>query len=179
MEFSILYWIQRLRHPILDELMQAVTFLGDAGWIWILLGVVLFCGKRTRRCGAAVLLSLLIGFFVGNLMLKNLVGRSRPSWIDQSIALLIANPDDFSFPSGHTLAGFEAAVSVLLYDRRKGTAVLILAVVIGLSRLYLFVHFPSDVLAGALLGTGIAYAAHWCVEKITALVGETYGGTMD
>ncbi len=160
MDFSILYQLQALHDPLLDRLMVALTFLGDKGWFWILLGGALLCCKKTRAWGAAVLLSLTVGFFLGNCLLKELVGRSRPCWLDETVRLLVAVPRDFSFPSGHTMAGFEAAVSIFLYDRRWGLAALCLAALIGFSRLYLFVHFPTDVLAGALLGTGIAVAVH-------------------
>lgn len=165
MEFSILYWLQGLHGPVLDRLMTAVTFLGNGGWFWIVLGLVLLAGKRTRKVGLAVLLSLLGGLIIGNVFLKNLVCRSRPCWLDPSVPLLISSPHDFSFPSGHTLASFEGAVSVWLYHRRWGTVLLVLAAVIGFSRLYLFVHFPTDVLAGAVLGTLIAVTVHWVLER--------------
>lgn len=169
MEFSFLYWLQGLHQPWLDRMMVAVTSLGDAGWLWIAIGCVLFCRKKTRSCGLAVLLSLAVGFLAGNCLLKNVIARSRPCWIDPGILLLVENPQDYSFPSGHTLAGFEAGVSILLLHRKWGMAALVLAVLIAFSRLYLFVHFPTDVLAGAILGTGIAVGVNalgqWVKEK--------------
>ena len=165
LEFSILYWLQELHNPFLDQLMPAVSFLGNSGWAFIVLGIVLFCMKRTRRVGLAVLLSLAGGFLIGNVLLKNLVMRSRPCWIDQAVPLLVPNPHDFSFPSGHTLASFETAVSVFLYSRRWGIPLLILAVLIALSRLYLFVHFPTDVLSGMALGIFIGWYIHRTIEN--------------
>lgn len=165
MEFSILYWLQSLHSPSLDTLMTAVTFLGQVGWFWILTGAALVCMRKTRSCGIAVLLAIGAGFLLGNCLMKNLVGRSRPCWIDPSVALLVANPKDFSFPSGHTLVSFEAAVSILFYHRRWGIAALVLACMIGFSRMYLFVHFPTDVLAGALMGTGIAFCVRWLMKE--------------
>lgn len=165
LEFSLLFWIQGLRTPLLDQVMVWLSFLGNAGWLWIAAGAGLFCTKKTRMCGTAVLLSLAAGFLIGNCLLKNGIARSRPCWIiDRDIQLLISIPKDFSFPSGHTLAGIEASLSILFFYRRWGTAALILAVLIGFSRLYLFVHFPTDVLAGAVLGTGIAVFVHWLVR---------------
>lgn len=164
MEFAFLIWLQGLHTPWLDKLMVAVTFLGDGGWIWIVTGCVLFCIKKTRKCGLAVLLSLAAGFLAGNCFLKNFIARSRPCWmldVHTSVVLLIKNPLDYSFPSGHTLAGFEAGVSILCFDRKWGLAALFLAVLIAFSRLYLFVHFPTDVLAGAVLGTAIAFGVHY------------------
>ena len=166
MEFSFLYWLQELRNPFLDSLMPAVTFLGNGGWFWIFLGVILLAGKRTRKTGLAVLLSLLAGLIIGNLFLKNLVARSRPCWIDPSVPLLIGVPQDYSFPSGHTLASFEAAVSVWFYNRRWGTVLLVLGVIIGFSRMYLFVHFPPDVLGGILTGIFCAAAAFYLTRAV-------------
>lgn len=176
MEFSILYWLQGLHRPWLDQLMAAVTFLGEGGWFWIAAGIILFCVKKTRPVGLAVLLSLTAGFFIGNCFLKPVIRRQRPCWIDPGIALLIANPDDYSFPSGHTLASFESAVSIFLYRRKWGMAALTLALLIAFSRLYLFVHFPTDVLAGALLGTFIAVMVHRLMEKHCRLGTAGYGG---
>lgn len=164
MEFEILYWIQQLRTPALDEIMTAVTFLGDGGWFWIALGTALFAVPRTRRTGAAMLISLAAGFILGNVILKNAVARQRPCWLDPMVALLIENPSDYSFPSGHSLASFEGAVSILLYHKKWGVAAVVLAALIACSRLYLFVHFPTDVLAGSLLGILIAVIVHRWME---------------
>ena len=164
MELEWLYWIQGVRNPFLDGVMPAVTFLGNGGWFWILAGAVLLAVPKTRKMGFCVLLSLLLGLILGNGLLKNLIARSRPCWLDESVALLIKVPEDYSFPSGHTLASFEAAVSILLYRRKWGILAVALACLIGFSRLYLFVHFPSDVLGGAVLGTAIACTVHWLAE---------------
>lgn len=155
-----MYMIQKLHTPFLDEVMKGITFLGESGWFWILVAVLLFCQKRTRKIGLAVALSLAVGLLLGNIILKPLIARQRPCWLDGSIPLLIASPRDFSFPSGHTLASFEGAVSIFLYRRDWGLWALALAVLIAFSRLYLFVHFPTDVLAGAVLGTAIALGVH-------------------
>lgn len=164
-EFHILYFLQELHTPWLDRVMVAATGLGEVGWFWILLGVILFCFKKTRRVGLAVLLSLAAGFLIGNLALKNLVARPRPCWIDPGVALLVNNPSDYSFPSGHTLASFESAFSILLVNRRWGLAALCPALLISFSRLYLFVHFPTDVLAGAVLGIAIALAVKCLLDR--------------
>lgn len=165
MDFQILYAIQNMRGPLLDELMPWITFLGDKGWFWILLAAVFLCIRKTRYLGLAMAVSIAAGALVGNLTLKPLIARQRPCWLDQSVALLVANPRDFSFPSGHTLVSFEAAVSIFLYRRRWGWWALALAALIAFSRLYLFVHFPTDVLAGAVLGTVIALAVHKCLMR--------------
>ncbi len=121
-EFGILYFLQSLHTPWLDVLMKEITSLGDHGIIWILTGVILLCFKKTRIMGLCVILSLAAGFLVGNTFLKNVIARQRPCWVDSSVPLLIHNPRDYSFPSGHTLASFEGAVSIWLYNRKWGTA---------------------------------------------------------
>nr|WP_330398747.1 phosphatase PAP2 family protein [Lacrimispora celerecrescens] len=164
-EFDILYFLQSLHTPWLDVFMKEITSLGDHGIFWILTGAVLLCFKKTRIIGLCVILSLAAGFLVGNTFLKTVIARERPCWIDSSVPLLIHNPRDYSFPSGHTLASFEGAVSIWLYHRKWGTAALILAALIGFSRMYLFVHFPTDVLGGLILGVLIALLVHSIVEK--------------
>ena len=165
LEFSFLYWLQTLHTPVLDRLLTGISFLGNSGACFILLGLALFCFKKTRKTGLAVLLSLLAGLIIGNLGLKHIVMRQRPCWIDEAVPLLLASPHDYSFPSGHTLAAFEAAVSVFLYHRRWGAWLLLFASVMAFSRMYLFVHFPTDVLCGGLLGTLIAIFIHKMLEK--------------
>ena len=170
LEFSFLYLLQTWHSPVLDRLMSGISTLGNGGLCFILLGLVLLCFRKTRRMGAAVLLSLLAGLLVGNLGLKPLVMRRRPCWIDESVPLLLSVPKDYSFPSGHSLAAFETAVSIFLYHRRAGVVMLLFAALMAFSRMYLFVHFPTDVLAGILLGTFLAWFVHLALEKWTKYV---------
>lgn len=175
-EFAFLYFLQSIHTPWLDAVMKSITHLGDSGIFWILTGIILFCFKKTRKMGFCVLLSLAGGLLIGNILLKNLIARDRPCWIDPSIRLLIESPRDFSFPSGHTLASFEGGVSIFLYNRKWGTAALVLAVLIAFSRMYLFVHFPTDVLTGLVLGVVIAIAVHKGVERLVQLRREKSAG---
>ena len=172
MEFEILYTLQNIHTPILDKIMVAITYLGEKGIFWISLGVILLFFKKTRKCGLFMRISMMIGLIVGNGLIKNLVARQRPCWIDNTINLLVANPKDFSFPSGHTLASFEAAITILLFDKRWGMVAVMTAFFIGISRLYLFVHFPTDVLAGAVLGTIIAVSVYHLGNKIEKKISE-------
>lgn len=165
LEFSFLYVLQGLHTPFLDKFMTSVTFLGNSGWFFIVLGAALLCFERTRKTGFLVLVSLLVGLIIGNGAIKHLVMRARPCWIDQTVPLLIENPTDYSFPSGHTLAAFETAFIIFLVNRRWGIPMLGLAAVIGLSRLYLFVHFPTDVLSGMALGIFIAWFVSRTIDK--------------
>ena len=107
--------------------------------------------------GSCVMLlaGLVVAMLAGNLAMKNLFARPRPCWLDESVPLLIARPSDYSFPSGHTMAAAIGATILTAADRRFGWAAIPLAVLIAFSRMYLYVHFPSDILGGAVLGVGI------------------------
>ena len=166
LDFSILYWIQaHLRCPLLDRIMPMLTMLGEYGAVWILLALFLVLRQRHRRGGLTLAAGLICSLVVGNLVLKPLAARPRPCWIDPSVLLLIPVPTDFSFPSGHTLSSFIAAAILLRYDRRFGIPALILALFIAFSRLYLFVHFPSDVGAAILLGVLIGMGVSLLMER--------------
>ena len=166
MDFEILYMINNLHNPILDNIMIGLTYLGDAGLFWIILAIILLFVKKTRKCGILMLISMVLGLIIGNGILKNLIARSRPCWIDTGIQLLINNPTDYSFPSGHTLASFEAATMIFLHNKKLGIISLILAVLIAFSRMYLFVHFPTDILGGAILGIIISVIVYKIAQKV-------------
>lgn len=120
----------------------------------------MLCTKRYRRQGVILLAGLAVGVLVGNVCLKNLIARPRPCWLDDSVKLLISMPTDYSFPSGHTLSSVIGATVLTKTDRRFGWAAIPLAAIIAFSRLYLFVHYSSDILAGALLGVAIGEAVY-------------------
>lgn len=169
LDFSILYWIQEhLRCPPLDWLMPKLSLLGDLGAIWVLLTLGMLIQKRHRRCGLTLAAGLIAGLLAGNVLLKHLAARPRPCWLDPAVTMLISVPRDSSFPSCHSLSSFAAAVILLRYDRRVGVPALVLAALIAFSRLYLFVHFPSDVAAGILLGVLIGLAAWWGIGRLYA-----------
>ncbi|MCD7994798.1 MAG: phosphatase PAP2 family protein [Clostridia bacterium] len=164
-EFQILYTLQELHTPLIDGLMVFITSLGDHGWFWLLMGVLLFSFPRTGLLGGCMLISIAAGFLLGNVLLKNIAARQRPCWLDPSVKLLVRVPGDFSFPSGHSLVSFEGAVCIFLFNRKWGIPALMLAVLIAFSRLYLFVHFPTDVLAGIVMGTAIAWTVVRTVKR--------------
>lgn len=153
MELGVLHFIQSLRSDQVDQLMLFISSLGNFGAIWIALAALLLILTGFRRSGLAVSFALAIDFIVVNLILKPLVGRERPCDIHVPEDMLLACLSDHSFPSGHTAAAFAAAVALILCHKKAGIFALILAFMMGFSRLYLFVHYPSDVIAGALLGT--------------------------
>jgi undecaprenyl-diphosphatase len=156
-EFAFLDFIyQHLYHPISNAFMIFITYLGEFGWIWILISLLLLCKKKYRPYGVLMLCSLLLTFLIGEVGLKNIVGRVRPCDVQASLPILIPRPDGFSFPSGHAASSFTAAVILFHANRKWGIGALILASLIAFSRIYLYVHYPTDVLAGICLGTGIA-----------------------
>lgn len=160
MDFSILYAIQNLRCDALDSIILFITNIaGSYGQIWPIIGAVLCVFKKTRKCGAAMLLFYGLVFVIGQYGLKDLIARARPCHIDETVELLIKRPSSYSCPSTHSAWAFAAAVSILLNHKKWGICALIAALVIAFSRLYLFVHFPSDVLIGAVLGALCAFAA--------------------
>ena len=163
-EFAFLYFLQDLHTPLLDKIMLFFTKMGNIGLPWLAVAVILPFFKKTRPCGIAILLSLLLKEIIGNLALKNLIARERPCWIDPSVPLLISAPSSYSFPSGHTFDGFAASVSIFLYSKKAGIAAIIVATAIAFSRMYLFVHFPTDVLASVVLGILVAVFVHRLVE---------------
>lgn len=159
-EFEILDWFQQLHTPVLTRIMKFASRLGDAGFIWILLGVILLLIPKTRKVGALVTVALILDVVTCNMLLKPLVARTRPYDVNTSIELLVRAPKDFSFPSGHTAASF-AAFAALWFAKEKKLWVpaLVLAVLIAISRMYFYVHYPTDVLAGVLLGIFCGWAA--------------------
>lgn len=165
-ELPILWWIrEHLTNPFLDTVMPYISSLAHSGEFWILLALILLCFKKTRKAGMAMGIAMACGYLIGNMGMKNLFARTRPYDMTE-VELLVAKLHDFSFPSGHTLVSFEAATALTVYHRRWGIAALVLATVIALSRLYLFVHYPTDVLAGALLGVGIGLAVCWVTNRL-------------
>ena len=151
-EFDFLYWLQQFRSPVLDKIMAFLSNIGDMGILWIAIGVILLISKKYRRGGLQMLLAMLLTFIVGNLILKNVFDRPRPCQIDTTINLIVKIPHDASFPSGHTMNGIVSAVSLLYIDKRMGIPAIILASLIAFSRMYNFMHFPTDVIGGFFIG---------------------------
>ena len=167
-EGQVLLWIQdNLRWEPLTPLVKAVTFLGNGGWFWIALAVVLLLFRPTRRAALAAGIGLLLSLLVNNLLLKEWIARTLPYVVTVGLTLLVEVQKDFSFPSGHAGASFAAAVAMFPFlPRRWGVLLIVLAVLIALSRLYVGVHFPTDVLAGALIGTVLGLAASAAARRL-------------
>lgn len=151
---NILQFIQaNMRSSVMDNVMPIITNLGKGLTIWTLIGVILMVNKRYRKYGIMIIFSLILCFIIGNLSLKPLVARTRPfNNIPLLDVLLISPPKDFSFPSGHAMCAFASGTIIFYMNKKLGIVALILSSLIGFSRLYLYVHYPSDVFCGMMIG---------------------------
>lgn len=151
-----------------DAVMPFITSLGDNGFIWIIAAIAFLFFKKTRKMGIMIGVALLVGLILGNGVLKNLFARIRPFDIENALITdpLIGKPLDFSFPSGHTMASFEAATVMLTQDKRFGIPALVLAILIAFSRMYLYVHYPSDILGGIIFGVLFGLLGVAIVNKV-------------
>lgn len=158
MEFSFLYAIPR--SGLLDSFFLGVTKIaGSYGQFWVVIALLLLIFKKTRRAGIAVLIAYVGVFLLGQYGLKNLISRPRPCQIDTAFPLLVSRPSSSSFPSTHSAWAFAGATAIFRQHRKAGIAAYVIAVLIGFSRLYLFLHFPTDVLFGAAMGVALGFAA--------------------
>ena len=170
-DLPILDWIQaNLQSEFLDMVMPIITVFGDGGIFWIACAVLLALLPKTRRIGFGMAFALAMGLVVCNLTLKPLIGRIRPYDLQAdmgvTIKLLIDAQHDFSFPSGHTIASFEACTVMLLGSKKLGIPATILAILIAFSRLYLYVHYPTDVITSIVLGTIFGIIGWWLAGKL-------------
>ena len=165
-EIQVLNFIQDVFGcSFMDFFMYIFSVVGNGGMLWIVTALCLICTKKYRKSGILILLCLLAGLLIGNLAIKPLIQRPRPCWIEPKKLLMIPNPTDFSYPSGHTLSSFISAFILLKTDKRLGISALVVAGLIAFSRLYLFVHFPTDVLSGILLAWLISLPAVKSLKK--------------
>ena len=173
-DLPILDWIQaNLQNGFLDVVMPIITMFGDGGIFWIACAVILLCIPKTRKTGLGMGLALIMGLIVCNITLKPLVQRIRPydfqqEYFQVTIQLLTERMHDYSFPSGHTIASFEAATVLLINNKKLGIPAMILAVLIAFSRLYLYVHYPTDVIFSIFAGILFAFIGNWLAGKIMA-----------
>lgn len=155
-----------LRNAVFDAVMPTISWLGNAGLVWLLLTAVLLCIPKTRKLGFTLMVVLFMDVVVCNGVIKPLVARIRPYELNTAVKLIIAKPLDYSFPSGHAAASF-AATSALYFRRSKlWIPAFLLALLISFSRLYLYVHYPSDVLAGIALGILLGYLAKLVTDVV-------------
>ena len=170
-EAALLLWIQNhLRVPVLTPIMTAVTHLGDHGLFWILLTVFLLILPKTRKAGLASALALIFSLIINNIILKNAIARVRPYELIQGLELIVTRATDYSFPSGHTGASFASALAMFPDIPRPWNIVLvILASVIAFSRLFVGIHYPTDVLGGLVTGMLAAWLARLLLPRLCTL----------
>lgn len=161
LDFAILSFIsENFRCGFLDIIMMLFTYAGNWGIVWIAITLVLLFSKRHRGLGITMAIGLIVCLLAGNLLLKPLVARDRPFITDPAIVTIISPPSGYSFPSGHTFSSFCSASVLASHNRKVGIFALISAVLIGFSRLYFCVHFPTDVICGAVLGIASGAAVY-------------------
>lgn len=160
MELQILHWFGSIHNPVLNPIMYFFTCLGNAGIFWILLALALLTvlPKKYRKVGLTMAIALILSLIMCNGVMKNFYHRVRPFVTDPTLQEtelygIFATIHDWSFPSGHTSASFAAAVAMFMWYKKEGTGALIIAALVSISRLYLTVHYPTDVLASLILGS--------------------------
>ena len=153
-DIAILNLIQNLKSPLMDKIMTTITALGNMGIFWILLILIFLSSKEYKKLGKLMLICLLVNSIIVNLIIKPAVGRVRPFEIVDGIKLLVLKPQDPSFPSGHSAISFCMLTVILFFSKSKPLKIIssVLSILIAFSRLYLYVHFPSDVICGIIIG---------------------------
>ena len=165
MEFSFLYAIPRTE--VLDSFFLGLTRVaGSYGQLWLIIAALLLIFKATRKAGISVVIAYLAVYLLGQIILKQLISRPRPCQIDQAFALLVARPSSSSFPSTHSAWAFGAATAIFMRHRKLGSAAYAVAALIAFSRLYMFLHFPTDVLFGTAMGMALGVLAHWIMKTL-------------
>lgn len=189
-ELDFLHSLEGLHSPVLDRIMLFITRLGDGSFIWFLISGILILlppvkkilnqeyddeymnnVTRRRKVGFAILAAELLAMLIGNMILKSLVGRPRPFYVDPTLyvntnEIAILRPSGSSFPSGHTSSSFAAAFTIFFFNKKAGIAAFLLASLIAFSRMYLFVHYPTDILGGIVVGFICAKLSSIFVEEI-------------
>ncbi|MFY9198194.1 MAG: phosphatase PAP2 family protein [Acutalibacteraceae bacterium] len=166
-EIAILDWIRNnLSCNFLDKTMIMITRLGNNGLFFILLVMILFFIPKTRKFATTFSLAMILEFLSIDIILKPLVGRARPFVFNDGADLIIPALNSASFPSGHTGLAFAFALSLLVYGKKGVTFGLVFAILMGFSRMYLYVHYPTDVIFGAIIGSLCGYFAYKITKKI-------------
>lgn len=165
-DFAVLDFIQKLHNKVLDFIMQAVTLSGDNGYIWIALCIVLLCIPKTRKIGVFTAVTLITEVILNDGIIKGIIARERPFIQNSAIDTIIRQPSGYSFPSGHSASSFAAAAAVYMHNKKLGIPAFIMAALIAFSRLYFYVHFPSDVIIGSLFGVLIGIGVNKLLNYI-------------
>lgn len=178
MEIQILHWFETLHNPITNPIFYVITTLGNAGWFWIVLAVLMLTvlPKKYKKAGLTMVIALILSLIFCNGIMKHLWARPRAFWVVgqnfvvgnefENLYGIFNSIHDYSFPSGHSSASFAAAVSIFMWRKKEGSAALVLAALIAFSRLYFTVHYPTDVLVGTITGALYGVAAYFIVKAL-------------
>lgn len=178
MEIQILHWFETLHNPITNPIFYVITTLGNAGWFWIVLAVLMLTvlPKKYKKAGLTMAIALILSLIFCNGIMKHLWARTRAFWVVgqnfvvgnefENLYGIFNSIHDYSFPSGHSSASFAAAVSIFMWRKKEGSAALVLAALIAFSRLYFTVHYPTDVLVGTITGALYGVAAYFIVKAL-------------
>lgn len=178
MEIQILHWFETLHNPITNPIFYVITTLGNAGWFWIVLAVLMLTvlPKKYKKAGLTMAIALILSLIFCNGIMKHLWARPRAFWVVgqnfvvgnefENLYGIFNSIHDYSFPSGHSSASFAAAVSIFMWRKKEGSAALVLAALIAFSRLYFTVHYPTDVLVGTITGALYGVAAYFIVMAL-------------
>ena len=178
MEIQILHWFETLHNPITNPIFYVITTLGNAGWFWIVLAVLMLTvlPKNYKKAGLTMAIALILSLIFCNGIMKHLWARPRAFWVVgqnfvvgnefENLYGIFNSIHDYSFPSGHSSASFAAAVSIFMWRKKEGSAALVLAALIAFSRLYFTVHYPTDVLVGTITGALYGVAAYFIVKAL-------------
>ena len=178
MEIQILHWFETLHNPITNPIFYVVTTLGNAGWFWLVLAVLMLTvlPKKYKKAGLTMAIALILSLIFCNGIMKHLWARPRAFWVVgqnfvvgnefENLYGIFNSIHDYSFPSGHSSASFAAAVSIFMWRKKEGSAALVLAALIAFSRLYFTVHYPTDVLVGTITGALYGVAAYFIVKAL-------------
>lgn len=178
MEIQILHWFETLHNPITNPIFYVITTLGNAGWFWIVLAVLMLTvlPKKYKKAGLTMAIALILSLIFCNGIMKHLWARPRAFWVVgqnfvvgnefENLYGIFNSIHDYSFPSGHSSASFAAAVSIFMWRKKEGSAALVLAALIAFSRLYFTVHYPTDVLVGTITGALYGVAAYFIVKPL-------------
>lgn len=164
-DFAILDALQKIHCPALDIILAAFTYIGQAGAVWIIASIIFLCIKSRRGAGIAVLASLALEVVLNERIIKHIVKRPRPFTLHPWVDTVVHQPSSWSFASGHSCSSFAAATAIFCFDKRLGAAAYAIAALIAFSRNYFYIHYPTDVLCGALLGVLIGAAAAFAVKR--------------
>lgn len=178
MEIQILHWFETLHNPITNPIFYVITTLGNSGWFWIVLDVLMLTvlPKKYKKAGLTMAIALILSLIFCNGIMKHLWARPRAFWVVgqnfvvgnefENLYGIFNSIHDYSFPSGHSSASFAAAVSIFMWRKKEGSAALVLAALIAFSRLYFTVHYPTDVLVGTITGALYGVAAYFIVKAL-------------